>query len=886
VLLFHADLPGLPGGFIGVDVFFVLSGFLITGLLIRERERTGRIDLRAFYARRARRILPAALVVIVFTVVAASVLLDPLDLIRVAGDGVAAALSVGNIRFAAAAMDYFSAGATPSPLLHYWSLGVEEQFYLLWPALLILAARGPRPRLSAGIVLLAVVVVSFAGGVAVTGISAPWAFYSLPTRAWQLAVGGMIALAAGPIARVPVPARSLAAWGGLAMVLAAAVILDPGTPYPGSAALLPTIGAGLLVLGGDGRWSPGALLVRAPMRFLGRISFSLYLVHWPILVLPAASLAVGDELPLPVRLGLAAISVPVAAACYWLVERPFHRGRQFAIHSGRVLALAGVTIAVTVIFTSSIAAATQQNLNSYSGVADGGSLASAAPTLTADGGLAAASAAPVFVYPSELPSAGPSTAAGSEPSQGLTTTTSTGSGAGTLATGGTATQPGSPNGSPNGTGTSGTGPAGIQAPGTPTAGAPATTRPGAQPGTAPGSTGPESSAEPTAGNAGSTAPTPSAGTASGGQSSTSSGEATTGPSPDGTQQAASPKPTPGATQPPTGAPATPRPTRTTAPRPTAPPTAPATTPPATIGWHLVTAPGVPAPSGPQPLPANVRPALSNAAGDWEALEADGCTAGYLQTVPANCVFGDPNGTVTVALVGDSHAAQWFPALLPIANARHWRLVTFTKLSCRFLDLPSYSVDLKREYTECPIWRALVVQRLQALKPTLTIIAAAGGMGTINEADNDPAVQGEAMARLIRQLPGQIAIMVDTPGSNFIVPSCISAHLTDVRACDTPRAAALSWRHLTLERTAAQETGATVIDMTNQICPGDPCPVVLNGMIVYRDGWHMTATFAASLAPALWAALPRLPLGAIEPDWTIADNPNPPAVVAMGPMVRL
>ena len=140
VLLCHARLPGAEAGFIGVDVFFVLSGFLITGLLVEESQRTGRIRLGAFYARRARRILPAAIVVLASTLLAAQLVLSPLDLPRVADDALAASLSLANVRFALDATNYFAPGAA-SPVLHYWSLGVEEQFYLLWPVLLLLAAR-------------------------------------------------------------------------------------------------------------------------------------------------------------------------------------------------------------------------------------------------------------------------------------------------------------------------------------------------------------------------------------------------------------------------------------------------------------------------------------------------------------------------------------------------------------------------------------------------------------------------------------------------------------------------------------------------------------------------------------------------------------------------
>jgi peptidoglycan/LPS O-acetylase OafA/YrhL len=158
VLAYHARIPGFPGGYIGVDVFYVVSGFLITGLIVRELRETGRVDLLTFYARRARRLLPAALVVIALTVSASAIVLPPLRVPDVAADGAAAALYVSNIRFAAQATDYLQAELDPSPLLHFWSLGVEEQFYLFWPALLLLVAgRGTNIRrigLVVGIVAL------------------------------------------------------------------------------------------------------------------------------------------------------------------------------------------------------------------------------------------------------------------------------------------------------------------------------------------------------------------------------------------------------------------------------------------------------------------------------------------------------------------------------------------------------------------------------------------------------------------------------------------------------------------------------------------------------------------------------------------------------------
>jgi peptidoglycan/LPS O-acetylase OafA/YrhL len=184
--------PRLPGGYIGVDVFYVVSGFLITGLIVRELRATGRVDLVTFYARRARRLLPAALVVIALTVIASAIVLPPLRVPDVAADGAAAALYVSNIRFAAQATDYLQAELDPSPLLHFWSLGVEEQFYLFWPALLLLVA-GRRTNIRrVGLVVAVVAVLSFGLGIAWTASDAPLAFFcfrrgrgsSPSARAW------------------------------------------------------------------------------------------------------------------------------------------------------------------------------------------------------------------------------------------------------------------------------------------------------------------------------------------------------------------------------------------------------------------------------------------------------------------------------------------------------------------------------------------------------------------------------------------------------------------------------------------------------------------------------------------------------------------------------
>ncbi|MDO8484011.1 MAG: SGNH hydrolase domain-containing protein [Candidatus Limnocylindrales bacterium] len=700
VLWYHVGLPGMSGGFVGVDIFFVISGFLITGLLLREHETAGRIDLRHFYSRRMRRILPAVLATIALTMVAAALVLAPLQMPGIAQDGAAAALSLGNMRFALESADYFAA-TDPSPFRHLWSLGVEEQFYLVWPALVIVALRAFQSRLGMALAIGALTVGSFTFALWLTEAFAPWAFYSLPSRLWELALGGFLAVAAGWLARLP--ALILISLGGLgvALVGAAVVVIDGATPYPGGAALLPTLGAAALIVGG-GRGGPVSwVLTRRPARFVGRISYSLYLWHWPILVLP--SLATGESLPLVLRCALGGVSVLVAAASWRLIEEPFRRGRLWTRRPRLVLATALTTAIAVAVFAIGI--------GDYS--------------LGRVAAVGAAPSAPVAI------SGSPSTAAEAGANE-------------------------------------------------------------ARSGGAPGR--PEATSVP---------PSPSAADAS--------------PEPSAPPSAPTIEPT----------------------------VAPSATPPAepTAVLH------------PWPLPADIRPALALARSDKERIIGDGCFMSLRGSKPPNCVYGYPEGSFTVALVGDSHAAHWFPAIEAIAKANGWRLLTFTKASCVFVDLPIYSPILKREYTECEAWRPLVVERLIDARPDLTIVSSDRWLPTQVKSDADPTRQGEAMARLLNQIPGAIAILGDTPASRVDVPVCLSRNLADITRCATSRIQAFGRQQLVRERAAARAADATVIDLSDAICPADPCQAVVGDTIVQRDDHHLTATFAASLAGQLEAALP-------------------------------
>ncbi|MBV8786781.1 MAG: acyltransferase [Mycobacterium sp.] len=361
VVLFHAGLPGVGGGFIGVDVFFVISGFLITGMLFREVSSAGTVRLGRFYGARARRLLPASATVGIVTAIASAILLPTLQAKDVIVDGIASALYVSNYWFVMHGVDYQLAYSPPSPFQHYWSLGVEEQFYFLWPAVIIgtawLLRRRPRragspaasPTERPYVVVLALVgAASFAASL----IATPWvpsvAFFSLPTRAWELAVGGLVALTATQWRRLPVWAAVITGWAGLAVVLLGCTALNVTTPYPGIAALLPVIGTALVI--GAGCRAPslgcGSLLAVRPMRAIGRVSYAWYLWHWPVLLLAPPLL--GHPLGLAGRLATAAVSCAFAALTLRFIENPLRFAAPVRRSSLGSLVLGGVSTALAV----------------------------------------------------------------------------------------------------------------------------------------------------------------------------------------------------------------------------------------------------------------------------------------------------------------------------------------------------------------------------------------------------------------------------------------------------------------------------------------------------------------------------------------------------------
>ncbi|HEX6867601.1 MAG TPA: SGNH hydrolase domain-containing protein, partial [Candidatus Limnocylindrales bacterium] len=248
------------------------------------------------------------------------------------------------------------------------------------------------------------------------------------------------------------------------------------------------------------------------------------------------------------------------------------------------------------------------------------------------------------------------------------------------------------------------------------------------------------------------------------------------------------------------------------------------------------------------------PTLGAARDDDDGLLSDGCGLALGGTKPPTCRYGAEGAAVTVALVGDSHAAHLFPAVERLALEHGWEVVPYTKFSCVFVDMPLWSPHLKRDYTECPVWRDHVLDRLAALDPDVVLIASNRWFPAIADRDSEPERQGAALARLIERIDAPVGIIVDTPRSEADAPACLASHPDAIERCTTTRTAAFGWRHLRRESEAARLTGADIIDLSDAVCPVDPCPLVVGDLLVYRDHHHLTATFSASLADALDDAL--------------------------------
>jgi len=378
VVLFHADIPGIPGGYVGVDVFFVISGFVITGLLLREREATGSTSLRVFYGRRARRIIPAATLVIVATVIGAYAFIGSSTGRDTAVDGQWASVFLANFHFAASGTNYLASQQPPSLLQNFWSLAVEEQFYILYPTVFLVAAglfSRWSVRLRVGLLLGATVIGSYVLSIAFTAANPSSAFFSPFTRAWELALGGLVAVSSDSLRRLPQLLATAITWLGCGAILVATLTFTSATSYPGSLAVIPVVGAALVIAGGTSRptWGAESLLGLRPVQWLGLVSYSLYLWHWPILMIAAQAHGSGS-LSVQDNVLLLLISLAAAIGTYLLLENPVRHSPFLVGRKWASIVIGLCLIASTLAFTTVAVRTTKPSLTGSLTTAASGSI--------------------------------------------------------------------------------------------------------------------------------------------------------------------------------------------------------------------------------------------------------------------------------------------------------------------------------------------------------------------------------------------------------------------------------------------------------------------------------------------------------------------------------
>lgn len=333
VILFHTKLASFTGGFIGVDVFYVISGFVITGVLLRKVEGSGSLGFGDFYARRARRILPAAGLVLVATILASYHWLGFVRGAEVADDAKWCAVFLGNFHFLAIGTNYFSSQLPPSPLQNYWSLGVEEQFYVVYPLGLFLSLLLiPKVSIRHKVMIFTALVIggSLAWSIYQTSADPYSAYLSSLTRAWELALGGFVTAGTQYWLRIRRHVGALLTWIGIGGILYAGFAYTGSTAYPGWAAVVPVVGAALIIVGGmsAGRLGVEILLGTFVFRWIGKLSYSLYLWSWPVLTIAeqetTKSLSVGQ------RLLTILASLVLAIVTYTLIENPIRHSKWVA----------------------------------------------------------------------------------------------------------------------------------------------------------------------------------------------------------------------------------------------------------------------------------------------------------------------------------------------------------------------------------------------------------------------------------------------------------------------------------------------------------------------------------------------------------------------------
>lgn len=660
VLLFHAGAPFLPGGFVGVDVFFVISGFLITGMLVRQSFEAGRIDLADFYARRVRRILPAATLVLLVTVFCTWLILPRTRWESIGEEAVGSALYFVNWIFAANT-DYLNADSAESPLQHFWTLAVEEQFYIVWPLLLVLLllivrwlAHSPhlpqspsmhqvrtRRLVEVGVILM--VLPSLAWSIYYTSAEPAAAYFVSTTRLWELGVGAAIAVWAGHLSRLPELMGRCLQIGGLIAIVVAGLTFSSETVFPGYAALLPVLGAAAVIVGGmAGRdvGGPAQLLNTAPMRWVGDLSYSLYLWHWPLLVF--ATYLMGEDLRFRYGLLVVLFAFIPAWMSYTYVETPFRDWTLVKESVSRALRAGAALMAVSVLAGLALLVSLGSLFGSYSRGLEGPAGAELLAQDHAEGRVV--DQAGDFV-----------------------------------------------------------------------------------------------------------------------------------------------------------------------------------------------------------------PAVEEAADDNPGLFDLGChqEESHYEVVP--CVFGDEDSDYVVALVGDSHAAQWLPALEPIAEEQSWRLESYTKSSCPYNGV---ALELRGSfYEECYVWGQALTEELTGAGAPDHVVTSASRYSSAEEVGDGAATGGVSSGYVsawgeLEKRGVPVTVILDTPRTDMNSPECVAENLLTLTACAVDKETALTNSGYPALETAAEEAGIEPVDMTDMICPEKECPPIIGGVLVYRDSNHITATYSATLSGVL------------------------------------
>jgi peptidoglycan/LPS O-acetylase OafA/YrhL len=687
VILFHAKFFGLTGGFIGVDVFFVVSGFLITSLLINEHSSVGEISLKNFYARRARRLLPASALVIALTALASRIWLEPLRLKDIGTDAVASGGFFANILFGVRSTDYLQAGQPPSPFQHFWSLSVEEQFYIVWPALLMLLLWKSRERHTRAIVAVSILsVASLALCIWQTTQSQPWAFFGLHTRAWELGIGALVALCWKYVEQLPTNFRAVIGWLGLFAIVISGLTITEKMAFPGKLALLPVVATALVLMAGQhAHWGPQRILSLRPLQWIGARSYSIYLWHWPVLIIAESHAA--RALTVTERLVAIAASVIAASLSHHFLENPVRHSVSLQAKPRLALMVGGALIVLSVgvgfvLRTSSVALSTD---------------------VIADAPVAIAS-----------------------------TTTST--------------------------------------------------------------TAPVVSTDSTV------APV---------ETTTSLVTIPEGPPPSIVN-----------------------------------PTAPID---AVIAGALT-----------DEVPANLQPSLRGASGDKPEIYDNGCHVNLVSVEPQVCVYGDTTSDFTVALYGDSHAAQWFPALNQIALERQWRLVILTKMGCTTIDLITANSLVGPTYPGCRPWREKVLERFVA--EDVRVVFMTNSNRLTDPSTGQPfadSIVKAGSATLMTQLQSMgisPIVITDTPYPGTDVPICLSKAIKNVGSCAVSRDKGIRANRQQTSIDVAVENNAQYLDVSHWVCSLDTCPVITGNILMYRDSHHLTTTYVQFLTPLIEAAV--------------------------------